>query len=72
MVCFGVSAAERNPQDSCMTFFSPDTDVLILVIANYDRLPKITSVSMASNVNNYRTNMDSSRTREGKGFSGTA
>lgn len=50
MVCLGVSAAERNPQDACMTFFSPDTDVLILVIANYDRLPKKTSVSMTSSV----------------------
>ena len=40
MVCLGVSAAERNPEDSSLTFFSPDTDVLILVIANYDRLPK--------------------------------
>ena len=36
--------------DAQMTFFSPDTDVLVLIIANYDRLPQNTSISMASSV----------------------
>jgi len=48
MIC--LSATERNPVDAQMTFFSPDTDVLVLIIANYDRLPKNTSISMASSV----------------------
>jgi len=33
-----------------MTFFFADTDVLVLITANYDRLPKNTSISMASRV----------------------
>ena len=33
-----------------MVFFSPDTDVLVLVIANYDLVLKNTSISMASGV----------------------
>lgn len=32
-----------------LTFFSHDTGVLILTIANYDLLPKNTAISMASN-----------------------
>lgn len=50
MICLGVSATERNSVDAQMTFFSPDTDFLVLIIANYDRLPKNTSISMASRV----------------------
>ena len=50
MICLGVSATERNSVNAQMTFFSPDTDVLVLIIANYDRLPKNTSISMASRV----------------------
>ena len=33
-----------------LTFFSPDTDVLALVIAKYDLLPRHTSISTASSV----------------------
>lgn len=33
-----------------MVFFSPDTDVIVLVIANYDLMLKNTSISMASRV----------------------
>lgn len=33
-----------------LTFFSPETNVLALVIANYDLLPRHTSISMASGV----------------------
>lgn len=34
--------------DTLLVFFSPDTDVLVLVIANYDLMLKNTSISMAS------------------------
>ena len=54
MICLGVSATERNSKDAHMTFFSPDTDVLVLVIANYDRLPINTTISMASGVQEVR------------------
>ena len=50
MICLRVSATEQNSVDAQMTFFSPDTDVLVLIIANYDRLPKNTSISMASSI----------------------
>jgi len=33
-----------------MVLFSPDTDVLVLAIANYDLMLKNTSISMASGV----------------------
>ena len=45
-----VLASQRNPPDAQLVFFSPDTDVLVLVTANYDLLLKNTSVSMASGV----------------------
>jgi len=41
-------ASQRNPSDAQMVFFSPDTDVLVLVIANYEHMLKNTSISMAS------------------------
>ena len=48
MICLGVDATNRNSMDSEMTFFSPDTDVLVLIIANYHLLPEKTSISMTS------------------------
>ena len=45
-----VLALQRNPPDAQIDFFSPDTDVLVLVIANYDFMLKNTSISMASRV----------------------
>ena len=45
-----VLASQRNPSHSQLVFFSPDTDVLVLVTANYDMLLKNTSVSMTSGV----------------------
>jgi len=50
MICLGVSATERYPVDAQMTFFSSDTDFPYLIIANYDRLQKNTSISKASSV----------------------
>lgn len=43
-----VLASQRNPPDAQLVFFSPDTDVLVLVTANYDLLLKNTSISMSS------------------------
>lgn len=45
-----VLAAQRGTGNDQLTFFSPDTDVLTLIIANYDQLPKDTSISMVSGV----------------------
>lgn len=45
-----VLASQRNLPIAQMVFFSPDTDVLVLVIANYDLMLKNTSISMASRV----------------------
>ena len=45
-----VLASQRNPPDAKMVFFSPDTDVPVLVIANYGLMLKNTSISMASGV----------------------
>ncbi|CAK6975647.1 hypothetical protein KUCAC02_002633%2C partial [Scomber scombrus] len=45
-----VLASQRNPHDAQLVFYSPDTDVLVLVTANYDIKLKNTSISMASGV----------------------
>ncbi|KAJ4946949.1 hypothetical protein JOQ06_008992, partial [Pogonophryne albipinna] len=45
-----VLASHRNPADTQLMFFSPDTDILVLVTANYDLLLKNTSISLASGV----------------------
>ena len=45
-----VLASCRNPPDAKLMFFSPDTDMLVLVIANYDILLRNTSISMVSGV----------------------
>jgi len=45
-----VMVSQRNPPDAQMVFFSPDTDVLVLAIANCDLILKNTSISMASGV----------------------
>ncbi|KAG0721532.1 hypothetical protein GWK47_046280 [Chionoecetes opilio] len=41
----GVAATVHSSRNVEMMFFSPDTDVLVLLIANYDVLPKNTSIS---------------------------
>ncbi len=49
MIFLSVNATHRNSRkDMELTFFSPDTDVLVLAIANYDLLPKKTSIHMVS------------------------
>ena len=45
-----VGASQRNPPDAQLVFFSPDTDVLVLVTVNYHLLLKKASMSMASGV----------------------
>ena len=45
-----VLASPRNSPYTQLVFFSPDTDVLVLVTANYHLLLKKTSISMASDV----------------------
>ena len=45
-----VFASQRNPPDAQMVFFSPDTDVLVLTVANCDLMLKNTSISMAFGV----------------------
>ena len=50
MIHLAIDSSSRNPPDSTITFFSPDTDVFILVLANYHCLVKDTFVSLASGV----------------------
>ena len=55
MIYLATTSAARHSIEAQMTFFSPDTDVFVLVIANYDRLPKNTYISMASGVHKVET-----------------
>jgi len=50
LIHHAVLASRRNPSDAQLMFFSPDTDVLVLVVANYEILLKNTCVSMASGI----------------------
>ena len=50
LIYHAVLASRRNPHDAELVVFSPDTDVLVLVIANYDVLLRNTSLSMDSGV----------------------
>lgn len=47
MICLAAAASQRCP-GARMVFFSPDTDVLVLVVAHYDKLCKHTAISMVS------------------------
>ena len=59
MVCLAVAVSQQCA-DGELVFFSPNTDVLVLVLANYDRLCRRTRVAMTSGL------VD--RQRQGKGF----
>ena len=48
LIYHAVLASRRNYPDAQLMFVSPDTDVLVLVIANYDILLRKTTISMAS------------------------
>ncbi len=47
MICLAVEASKRCP-DAQLVFFNPDTVVLVLAVAHYDKLCKRTSISMVS------------------------
>ena len=47
MICLAAEASQRCP-DAKLVFFTPDTDVLVLAVAHYDKLCKKTSLSMVS------------------------
>ena len=49
MICLAAAASQRCPE-ARMIFFSPDTDVLVLAIAHYDKLCRNTAISMASGI----------------------
>ena len=50
LIHHAVLASQRHPLDAQMVFFSPNTDMLVLVTANYDLMLKNMSISMASGV----------------------
>ena len=50
MIFQAVCATVQNPSNAQLTIFSPDTDVLVLAIANYHLLLSSSSISMASGV----------------------
>jgi hypothetical protein len=69
MICLAVSATRRNSPDIQLTFFLPDTDVLVLAIVNCDLLPVQTSITMAHAVCSiYQTILGSPRHQQVKGF----
>ena len=47
MICLAAAASQRCPEAQ-MVFFSPDTDVLVLAVAHYDKLCKHTAICMVS------------------------
>ena len=50
MICLAINASQRSPSSAEITIFSPDTDVLVLAIANYHLLASTTSVSLVSGI----------------------
>ena len=53
MICLATKCPNAE-----LVFFTPDTDVLILVIGHYDKLGKRTSISMVSGII-HSTNLES-------------
>ena len=49
MICLAAKASQRCPNAE-LVFFTPDTDVLVLAIAHYDKMCKKTSISMVSGI----------------------
>ncbi|KAL7382044.1 hypothetical protein ABVT39_015833 [Epinephelus coioides] len=47
MICLAASAAQRCPKAQ-MVIFSPDTDVLVLAVAHYEKLCRNSAIHMAS------------------------
>jgi len=50
LIYHAVLASQRSQPHAQMVFFSSDTDVLVLVVENYDLVLKNTFISMASGV----------------------
>ena len=50
MIHHAVLSSRRNPANARIVIFSPDTDVLVLAVANHHLLLRNTSVSMVSGV----------------------
>ena len=50
LIHHAVLASHRNPPDAEIMFFSTDTDVLVLVVANYHLFLRKTSISMVSGI----------------------
>ena len=50
LIYHAILASHRNPPDAKLMIYSPDTDVLLLTIANYERLLKDTAISMTSRI----------------------
>lgn len=48
MIHQGVPTAQRSTRNDKLTFFSPDTDLLMFSIANYDMLPKDTPIPLVT------------------------
>ena len=47
LICGAAASSQRCPE-ARLVFFSPDTDVLVLAVAHYDKLCKDTAICMAS------------------------
>ena len=47
MICLAAAASQHCPKER-IVFFSPDTDVLVLAVANYEKLCKNTAICMVS------------------------
>ena len=45
MICLAVEASQWYP-DAKLVFFTPDTNVLVLAVAHYDKLCTMASISM--------------------------
>ena len=43
-------SSERHSKQAKRTFFWPDTDVLVLLVTNFEKLPKNTTISMVSGI----------------------
>ena len=68
IIYLGVSAIERTPVDAKMAFFSLDIDVLVLLIANFDHLPRKTSTSLFPPCTANMINMEGLSFRKSKSF----
>ena len=50
VICLAIKTSQRSPSGAEITIFSPDTEVLVLAIANYHLLANAISVSLVSGI----------------------